>query len=151
MTISKLEIVLEFYSPVWCELRQLLTHRDLLLMSLTSKSMRRLVFSALEQKQNIDKKLSRFVKDPSSFRLMLRDTGAVIAGEFARSFFLGRCSPKSLDVVVVDPRFYAGVKMTRWLRYLRRREAYSTSCMNAPFAQRGAQVSAVLLLLVIYN
>lgn len=141
MELSTFENVVIRFSPVWGEICQLMTHRDLHLLCCTSKSLKRLVQPSLLKLNGVDNKLKGFFKDPLSFRLILRDTGGVIAGEFARSYFLG-CQPsKSLDVIMVDPRFYAGVKMTRMLRYLRRREGYTTSCLKSAFFQRGAQVS----------
>lgn len=140
MELSTFENVVIRYAPVWREVCQVLTHRDLKLLSLVSRSLRRHVKPSLRKVQSVDDKLEEFVKDPLSFRLMLRDTGGVVAGEFARAFFDGHECPDSFDIVVVDPRFYRRVKMTRWIRYLRGREGYKSCTMKSPFFQRGAQV-----------
>jgi hypothetical protein len=119
---------------------QLLTLRDVYVLSLTSKCLRRLMCPRVEKAQCVDVKLKKFVKDPSSFRLMLRDTKGALSGEFARSFFLGTNVCQVLDIVVVDPRFYSGAKMNRWVRYLRKREGYGSAHVTGSLAQRATQV-----------
>lgn len=120
---------------------QLLTFRDMYVLSLTSKCLRRLMCPRVEKARCVDVKLKKFVKDPSSFRLMLRDTRGALSGEFARSFFLGTNVCPVLDIVVVDPRFYSGAKMNRWVRYLRKREGYGSAHVTGSLWQRAAQVS----------
>mgnify|MGYP001658474528 CR=1 FL=1 len=125
MAVSRFESVVLCYSPVWIVLSHVMTHRDLQVLSMTSKSMNRLVSYSLQERSNIDGKLEKFVHDPCILRLLLRATGAVIAGEFTRSYFLGRQSDR-LDIVVVDPYFYESLKMRRWVRYLRGVEGYKS-------------------------
>lgn len=141
MVLSMFEDVVVRYYTVWSTICQMLTYPDLCMLSSTSTVLRSVVCSRIKKIRNIDGKLSRFVSDATSFRLMLRDTGAVIAGEFARCFFIGHGMPNELDVVMVDPRFYSGVKWKRWRRYLRRREDYMGCFMKGPFWKRGAMVS----------
>lgn len=141
MGVSRLETVLSQY-PVWTQTSNALSHRDLMSLSLTCKSINGLALSTLYEKQNVDNRFRAFVKDTTSFRLMLRDTGAVVAGEFARQFFVGRQTPSRMQIVVVDPRFYSGGKTNRWVRYLRRREGYSSFSINHALWLRGSQVSA---------
>lgn len=73
---------------------------------------------------SVNGKLRKFFDDVTSYRLMLRDTRAVMAGEFAHGFFVRHSMPSMLDVVFVDSQFYSGVKIRRWMRYLSIREGY---------------------------
>lgn len=138
--ISAFEEILMRFSPVWASLRQNLTPRELLILSITSKRLRSVTSPLVTKVQDIQTSLQAFVKDTSSFRLMLKDTGGVIAGEFARAFFLGQAPLDTMTIVIVDPRFYSGVKMTRWLRYLSRREGYKQPSIKVGSSERGAQV-----------
>jgi hypothetical protein len=141
MSVSKVETVLVYYSPVWRVLKYMLSLRDLYLMSLTSKSFRHLVKPHLDKMCDINGKLEQFVCDPISFRSVIRDTGSVIAGEFARRFFLG-VGPIDLELVLPDPRSDKGSKMNTLLRYLRYCEGYK----KLPFIsiQRGLDVSILV-------
>ncbi|KRZ64910.1 hypothetical protein T10_7039, partial [Trichinella papuae] len=47
----------------------------------------------------LDDKLSKFVKDTISFKGSLRENHAVMAGEFARSYMIGRESPNRLEII----------------------------------------------------
>lgn len=126
MTISRLEIVLTTYSPVWRELSHVMTHRDLQVMSMTSKSLQRLVFSYLEKMCDIDLKLSMFVPNVEDFWTVLRDTRGVITGGFARAYFIGLFLPRVLNIVLTDAEFDAGVKRAIWEQYFRSFEGANT-------------------------
>jgi hypothetical protein len=67
---------------------------------LTSKALRELVEPVLKNGVNVNRKLEKILKHPVVFRMMLQQTEAVVSGEFARSFFLGRESPNVLHVGV---------------------------------------------------
>ena len=42
-----------------------------------------------KKRQDISKLLKRYVDDTDGFRRLMRDTGAIIVGDFARAFFTG--------------------------------------------------------------
>lgn len=140
MSISKLEDVLSRVDIVRREIFEYLSVRDFHVLSVTCRRLRWLTVDQVKRSGEVDDKLKKFVKDPTSFRLMLRDMRAVLAGEFARKFFLGSCDVDNLDVVVVDPKFYSGYKMSRLVQYLGKREGYSLPAMRGPFWQRAVQV-----------
>lgn len=87
--LSSVESILLRCYPVWRALCLFMTHRDLQVLCLTSKSMNRLFRRDLEKKQSVNDKLRKFVAEPVEFRRILKQTGAVIAGEFALNYFLG--------------------------------------------------------------
>lgn len=66
-----------------------MSHRDIYLLSLTSKSMNRLLRQRVAQKQNVELKISSFVKQTNEFWSLLRRSQGLIVGEFARTFFTG--------------------------------------------------------------
>lgn len=137
--LSKLESVLLFYFPVWRGLSHLMTHRDLYLMSLTSKSLKQVVKFHLDKMRDIDAKLFKFVDDSYSFRMMLRDTKSIVEGEFPRSFFLGRGPPMTMDIFSVGSPV---AKIGRWVKYLCQFEGY---CEKFRFRSEDCHVSNTLI------
>lgn len=137
MCLSRFESTVTWYSPVWRELSQVMTHRDLQVLSMTSKCLKDLVGPFLRRQQNVDIKLNKFVVDPIGLRCMLRETEAVVAGEFARTFFLGSQS-SDLEFVLSDPRLDRGFRMNILTKYLTWCEGYRP----IPFIsrQRGLEV-----------
>lgn len=125
VTFCFLEEVTKYY-PVYRELVERLGFRDLYLLSLCSRYFRDLVEERLSSCKDVDRRLSRFVREPKRFRLMMRDTGAVIDGDFAWSFFNGG-SVGALWLTMVDGHFDSGRKMGEWTEYLKGREGYGNA------------------------
>lgn len=67
--------------------------------SLSSKSLERFATPPIQRMGELDDKLSKFVKDTISFKGSLRENHAVMAGEFARSYMIGRESPNRLEII----------------------------------------------------
>ncbi|KAJ6125872.1 hypothetical protein N7471_010388 [Penicillium samsonianum] len=102
--------------------------------------MDRLVVTSLDKLPNVDNKLSKFVKDPSSLWSVLRDTGGAISGEFARMFLFGRESPNELDIVVSDPQLIEGEKQKLFEEYLGDSEGYTLFVNEGTLSPRTTQV-----------
>lgn len=124
MEVSKFETCFNCY-PILKELMCLLTHRDVQVLCLTSKYIDHRVSWSLEQRQNINCKLSKFVMDPLGLRSKLRETKGVIAGEFAREYFSG-LEPDELQIVLPDGRQdgYGYTKMCILAYYLYLSDGY---------------------------
>lgn len=136
MALSNLERILSFYPTFVCVLGQI-NHRDIQVLCMTSKSICRLLKPFLEKKQSVNPKLGKFVADPAELRAKLRETGAVIAGEFARHYFIG-VEPVEFDLVLPDPRLDKGRNYNVLTSYLKWCEGYK----HLPFRRRnkGLQV-----------
>lgn len=87
-TMSLFENVLRRFGPVWSEVVCRLTHRNSQMLCLTNTSIRQLFEELLAEKQEINGKLSKFVTDVQGFREVLRESGAVIAGDLLLIMFL---------------------------------------------------------------
>jgi hypothetical protein len=138
--VSGLEQCLMQSYPALSGLVEVLDMRELHLLSLTSKTLKSLVLSFLCRAQDVNTRLNEFVNDAMSFRAMMRDTRAVLSGQFAMNFFLGSCMSCSLELILVDPDFYSGVKVSRWVKYLRKREGYKSVTASGTVWQRATQV-----------
>lgn len=126
--------------PFKSGLCQLLTLPELCLLSSTSVLFKDLLADDIGKCQAVERRLHPFFKDSRSFLLMLKDTRGVIFGEFSQSFFMRYRVPKRLDILVVDPDFVSGRKMSRWIRYLTKKEGYSKPSLTGRLWQRATQV-----------
>lgn len=144
--LSVLEQCLVRSYPARSGLFDALSLRELHLLSVTSKTMKSVVMSFLRRAQDVNTRLLEFVDDAMSFRAMMRDTRAVLSGQFALNFFSGSCRSCSLDLVLVDPQFYSGVKVSRWVKYLRKREGYKSVNVTGSVWQRATQVSDICVI-----
>lgn len=138
--LSLLEQCFSTLYPFRSALCELLTLPELCLLSSTSVVFKCLLEREIGRSQDVERLLSFFFKDSRSFRLMLRDTGGVLFGDFSRSFFMRDRVPHRLDILVVDRSFYSGRKMNRWIRYLTKKEGYSMPSVTGRLWQRATQV-----------
>lgn len=138
--LSLLEQCFSALYPFRKGLCELLTLPELCVLSSTSLFLKQLLGQEIGKSQAIERRLGYFFKDSRSFRLMLRDTGGVVFGDFTWSFFMRDRVPKRLDILVVDPSFYSGRKMNRWIRYLTKKEGYSMPSLTGRLWQRATQV-----------
>lgn len=103
---------------------------ELVGLSLTSSVFWQLLGPEVRESLEIERFLSSFFKDSGSFRMMLKDTGGVVYGDFCESFFMRDCFSRSLDILLVDPCLYSGKKIDRWICYLTKKEDYILRCMG---------------------
>ena len=68
----------------------LLPTRDVFLLGLTCKPLHTIAEEERTRREDISWLLSRYVKDTDGFRCLMRDTGAIIVGDFARACFTGQ-------------------------------------------------------------
>jgi hypothetical protein len=66
-----------------------LNTRDVVFLSRTCKSLHGIAEDERARRQDISKLLKRYVDDSDGFRRLMRDTGGIIVGDFARAFFTG--------------------------------------------------------------
>jgi len=76
----------EFY-PIFEHLTKLLNIKDIISLCRTCRKLSTLVDDLKLSQWNINKKLSRFVKDPPKLRSLLGQSDALIFGDFALHFF----------------------------------------------------------------
>lgn len=119
MKVSKIETILTYYYPVWSGVASRLSHRDVQLLSMTSKSMNRLVRPMLENMRYIGNKLSKFVKHKNTFLKVMKETGSVLAGEFADSVFAGYM-PRTMLIHLVE----SDDNLRVWSKHLTHNEGY---------------------------
>lgn len=139
MALLRLEDVLGLY-PVLESVCSALTARDVQVLSITSRCLRSLFCGVEHKTLGVERRLCSFVVDPGRFRMMLRDTGAVVYGGFVHSMLVGHDVPKTLHVFMVDSRFYSGTKLKRWVRYLQKLEGYDRPQFEGHSWNRGVQV-----------
>jgi hypothetical protein len=77
-----------------------LNTRDVVFLSRTCKSLHGIAEDERARRQDISKLLKRYVDDSDGFRRLMRDTGGIIVGDFARAFFTGDVPrPKELKLL----------------------------------------------------
>lgn len=148
--MGKFEQVLVQVYPFKRMLCQLLTARDICILCLTSRKLRDVFAAKLERALDVNLILKKFVDDPSSFRMMMRDTGAVVSGEFVRRMLLCQAVPDKLELVMMDAGFCSGAKFKRWVRYLRGREGYRTPSLKGDPSSRAMQVWFNMLTVLLF-
>ena len=70
--------------------------RDVVLLGRTCKPLQSIAEDERARRQDISKLLKRYVDNPEHFRHLMRDTGGIIVGDFARAFFTGEDTPKTM-------------------------------------------------------
>lgn len=100
MELSRIETVLTFYSPVWSAMQGMLDFRDTVLLSMTCKSMNRLVRRKLSKYLKVDDYLASYCSTPSQLLMLLRISGGVIFDAAAARYFLGQTAPFKLRIEV---------------------------------------------------
>jgi hypothetical protein len=73
--------------------------RDIVVLGLTCKSLQSIAEDERAKRQDINRLLSRYVDHPENFRRLMRDTGGIIVGDFARAFFTGEDTPRTLELL----------------------------------------------------
>jgi hypothetical protein len=63
--------------------------RDIVVLGHTCRSLQIIAEEERKKRLDIDRFLSRYVKDTDGFRRLMRETGAIIVGDLARAFFTG--------------------------------------------------------------
>ena len=78
-----------------------LNTRDVVVLGLTCKSLQSIAEDERKKRldMDIDRLLLRYVDDPDHFRCLMRDTGGIIVGKFAKAFFTGECPPMVLELL----------------------------------------------------
>jgi hypothetical protein len=79
----------------------LLPLRDIVVVGHTCRHLRAIAEDERKKRldMDIDRLLLRYVDDPDHFRCLMRDTGGIIVGDFARAFFTGKDTPIVLDLL----------------------------------------------------
>jgi hypothetical protein len=72
-----------------------LNTRDIVVLGQTCKELQSIAEE--ERAKRLDPK--RYVDNPEHFRRLMRDTGAIIVGDFARAFFTGEDPPERLELL----------------------------------------------------
>ena len=73
--------------------------RDIVVLGHTCRHLRAIAEDERAKRQDINRLLSRYVDHPEDFRRLMRDTEAIIVGEFAKAFFTGEDPPKELELL----------------------------------------------------
>lgn len=92
----------------------LLPTKDVVLLGHTCKRLHGIAEQERAKRQDIDRLLKRYVDDTHSFRRLMRDTGGIIVGDFARAFFTGEDPPKKLELLFngnYDEDLQEGIKL----------------------------------------
>ena len=72
---------------------------DVVVLGQTCRHLHAIAENERNKRQDIDRLLSRYVDNPEHFRHLMRDTGAIIVGDFARAFFTGEDTPVILELL----------------------------------------------------
>jgi hypothetical protein len=117
----------------------LLGPRELHALSFTSKTMSLIVEPFLRRAQDVNGQLQEFVDDARSFRCELRETDAVLFGDFAFRFFAGvRRECRTLDVLLCYTIGGEFLHLRDLISYLVRTEGYMRPVMRqAMFVSEG--------------
>jgi hypothetical protein len=77
----------------------LLPTRDIVVLGHTCRHLRAIAEDERAKRQDINRLLKRYVDDTDGFRRLMRDTGGIIVGEFAKAFFTGEDMPKTMELL----------------------------------------------------
>jgi hypothetical protein len=89
------------------------------------------------KRQDIDRLLKRYVQDPHGFRRLMRDTGCIIVGHFARAFFTGEEPPKSeMELLIGNGDIHTCVKSWASFLGIDVMDVFSNSFANIPLLGR---------------
>ena len=95
-----------FPVEIWMQIFSYLYTRDIVILSHCCRHFCYIAEDIRAQRQDINRLLADFVKDVEGFRLLMKQTGAIIVGDFATCFFTREEPPKifrnSLDLVLPD-------------------------------------------------
>ena len=111
-----------------------LNTRDVVLLGGTCRRLHGIAEDERNKRQDIDRLLSRYVDDTQQFRALMKDTGAIIVGDFARAFFTGEDSPTRLELLFFNADLYYCLRS--WIFFIARRwspdrwDRYTTSSID---------------------
>jgi hypothetical protein len=119
--IAKKIIKMSFISlPVELQLLVIasLPTRDIVVLGHTCRHLRAIAEDERAKRQDINRLLSRYVDHPENFRRLMRDTGGIIVGDFAKAFFTGEDTPKGLELLFFKEDIFYCLKL--WIVFIAR-------------------------------
>ena len=119
-----------FLAPeLWLQITAFLCIRDLVLLSHTCYYLHSIADAERRKRQDINRLLFKFVADPETFRCLMRDTGCIIVGDFARAFFTGSTPGDILELLFYNVDLVSC--LTLWFSFLQREDMVDGCTLSA--------------------
>ncbi|KAG8531960.1 uncharacterized protein KY384_003596 [Bacidia gigantensis] len=127
---------LDIYFPIASRICDFLPIVDIIQLTRTCKALSSLYRDLIPHKWNIDRFLSRHLKDPKAFRSMLGQCDALLSGESILDFYLSRPWTDANLCIYVE----RGDNTRKMMKYLRTMEEGSLTCLSSIDRQNGLTV-----------